>query len=168
MFEFLRDNLHDVFMRRKRQREVCLSMRRILDATCPEVSPPDANNRNHSRYHRTVPAVVIPACREGLAVDEALFGVTRDLSDVGACLLVLQELKASEAVCGFWVESAVFMYGKVVRTERFGAGLWLLGLHFLSALNTRDSEPLLPLAKLLRPEAIFSDGLPRRGQIVGV
>ena len=153
MFAFLRGKKGDLFERRKRQIEVCKRIRRIVDRTSPSVLPLDGELRSCKRYNRSIPLLVAEWSGGRSHAEEAVYGVTKDFSDVGLSLLLPELLEADHVICGLLLENAVFALGKVAWAVPFGGGFWQMGVNLNELLPDSDVEPLLPLVERLSPNA---------------
>jgi hypothetical protein len=152
------------FGNRKKQSEVNGLVRRLMDASNPNIPPPEGDLRWEDRSGRTLPVLLAPFENRRPTMDEAAFAVTKNLSSQGLALVLPQPFRAAEVVIGLWVEAdPLFLLGQVRQNVPLGGGFWQLGLELaerLSIQSCHELEALLPLAVRLKPEPHRAPRLP--------
>ncbi len=148
MFGFNKSD--DIFDQRRKRQELWVQIRRIVDTNTPNWRESDDSPRGENRYNRTVPLVVVPLDNDEPCMDNALFAVTKDLSDNGASVLVGREHDLGRVLCGFWVDGPLFLLGEVRRTSPFGGGFWQVGVELFEVVHV-DEPALIQVAEQLVP-----------------
>jgi len=137
-------------------------LRRIVDTTTPNAGPETAG-RLENRYNRTFPVLCCPFEENAAGVDEAFFGINRDISETGLSIVVPARIVTPlECFVGVWAsrrqsDQPWFFLAKAVRSGPVGAGFWVVGIEikeFAGASYCDLLQPLRPMAeRLLPPEA---------------
>tara|TARA_R110002167_G_scaffold26989_2_gene92263 strand:+ start:457 stop:918 length:462 start_codon:yes stop_codon:yes gene_type:complete len=148
------------FSRRKQECRAEATLRRILDHTTPDISFGVEDDRCHNRYSRTLPVVVTPRSGSSLLIDQAVIGLTRDVSDNGVSVILSGALNSSSVAISFWISSRqsvdphpVTLLGLSMHSVEIGGGYWCTGIHLTDRLEDKAlSEQLLPLAEKLLPQ----------------
>jgi hypothetical protein len=151
MFSVVRRYL-DPFKQRRKQQEIWNCLRRIMD----EKTVQDLCTNSLRNYTRT------PLCRSILlqpftessdADTDAIFAVTRDLSDEGIAIIARQPLDCPVIVCAFWQDGPIFLSGDIRFCHALGGGFWIVGVRFTDLVPIAHLPNLRALACQLRPEA---------------
>ena len=133
------------------QHQAARYLRRICDATSPNLPRPD-DSRSDSRQNRTL-AVLVTCWEQGRPVpSESITALTRDLSDHGVSLTLPAPIRFEEIVVGFWLPKVHgpepwFFLGQVHQSTPIGGGFWTLGIEIKRLLSNAESQSLIPIAK---------------------
>lgn len=147
---FLREKKPDVFEQRKKQLEVSRLIRRLVDASAPNLT--SSEERTQDRCSRCLPALLVP-WEDGAIRGEVCWGITKNFSDNGVALVLPQDIEATSVVCGFWCGSPIFLSGVVRQMQPFGGCFCLAGVHLAQVISGSQVPSLLPFAKQLVPVA---------------
>ena len=150
MFSFLRGK-KDSFQKRRAQQDVWKCVRRIVDASSPNLCHANEQIRSDNRQNRCLPALVVPLAEEEPSVNEAIFALTRDFSDEGVSLLSSGELSTPHVICGFWDDGPLYFLGEVRHVRSFGAGFHEVGVHLCEVIPNGQFPQLQSLAAQLVP-----------------
>lgn len=144
------------FARRRTPRnpEVHKVIQRFLNAVNPDLAKFEDESRCDYRSQRTVPVLLAPYEGE-IALDEACYALTKNLSVRGLALVLPQPFRTARVAVGFWfAEQGHFVSGEVRQNVPLGGGFWQLGVEVTRVLNPDDCsgvKRLLPLAARLDP-----------------
>ena len=129
-------------------------IQRFLNAVNPDLAKFEDEARCDYRSNRTVPVLLAPYEGE-IALDEACYALTKNLSVRGLALVLPQPFRAERVAVGFWfAEQGHFVAGEVRQNVPLGGGFWQLGVEateVLRADKSSDVKRLLPLAARLDP-----------------
>jgi PilZ domain len=141
----------DPFKQRRKQQEIWNCLRRMMD----EKSALNlyANSlRNYSRTPICRPVLLQPYTESKDADIDAIFAITRDLSDEGISIITRQPLECPEIVCAFWQDGPIFMLGDIRFCHSLGGGFWIVGLRFTDLVPIAQFPNLRTFACQLAPE----------------
>jgi hypothetical protein len=127
-------------------------VRRLCDLTTPNLAVIDSG-RSENRYNRAVPTVLAPWKDEQVDLSECVFGLTSDLADGGACVILNEPFEADEVVVGYWtsrddMSEPWYFLGTVRRLQALGGGFWTMGIEFTEFANPNHREALAALSGL--------------------
>lgn len=130
-------------------------VRRLIDASTPNLTQGTENERLETRSNRTLPVLLAPLENGRPVISQAAFALTKDLSSQGVALVLPQALPAGDVVVVLWSESdPAFILGRLVQATALGGGFWQLGVE-LAGLTSLAEMPALqavvPLAAKLVP-----------------
>ena len=150
MFSFLRRN-QDAFQQRRKQQDVWKCVRRLVDASAPNLMHAAEQTRSDNRQNRCLPAMLVPFVDEEPQIHEHFFALTRDFSDEGVSLLATHEVMTPHVICVFWDDGPIFILGEVRQVRPFGAGFWQVGVHLEAVVPNGQLQMLYPYAAQLVP-----------------
>jgi hypothetical protein len=133
----------------KKQVDVHSLLRRAIDASSPNLLPPDGELRWDSRSNRTFPLVLAPWVDERALVAEAVTALSKNLSSQGLTVLLAEPIEAEQLVVGLWLDSqAYFLLGDVRHRTPLGGGYWQLGIELSRRLTSTEYGSLDKLEPL--------------------
>jgi hypothetical protein len=141
---------------RQKQVDACRLVRRLIDRTSPNLPPSDGESRLEQRSNRTLPVILAPVEHGDVVAEDAIFAVTKDLTDHGLALVLNHPFQAEAVVVGFWCEHApCFFLGDMRKNTRLGGGFWQLGIELRELLNAEwlGLQKLTSQAVQLLPDA---------------
>jgi len=142
------------FDTRKRLVEVRGFVRKLVDATSPNLPPIEGDFRSENRSNRALPALLAPWEGGQPVVEESTYAFTKDFSDRGLALVLPQPFRAVDVVVTLWIESPRFALGEVRQNVPVGGGFWQLGVELTAILDSAEFpqvETLIPVATHLVP-----------------
>ena len=151
------------FKKRQKLLELQRVLRRIGDLTIPGLPPFDGESRTDSRQNRSIPALLVPWESGVPVLADAVYAMTKDLSDRGISIILPQPFRAAQVVIGFWPvtnspspldREPCFFVGEVRQNVEIGGGFWQFGVCVTRILDERDQiARLAPHAAHLVPKS---------------
>lgn len=145
----------------RRQHELQLAIRRILDLTTLNLAIP-TDRRREERYSRILPALFVPWDHRHPAMEKCTTVLTKDISDHGMALIVPKPVTEKKVLVGLWLHTEhlgfaeagpIYFICQVRNCRSIGGGYWQTGVELESlAKSTEILEALQPLANELLPE----------------
>ena len=134
-----------------RKDRLCRSIRRIIDATTPNMIAASCSHRQSDRYNRCVPVVCFPLIDKKIDSGAIYYAATKDLSDQGASIITHVRHESAQIICGFWQDGPVLVGGVIRRFRRFGGDLWEVGIEFTDVIESAPTlESLSSYVEALR------------------
>jgi hypothetical protein len=131
------------FGRQKERVSVQAILRRVIDASSPNLPPYEGELRGDSRVNRSFPVVLAPWVDDQACAADAITALTKNLSDQGLTVLHTATIAADQLVVGFWLESQEYFFlGDVRHRTPLGGGIMQLGIEMNRRLTPLD-EPSL-------------------------
>ncbi|TWU09588.1 PilZ domain protein [Symmachiella macrocystis] len=116
------------FKNHRKRNEVNAFMRRLADRTTPTLRS-DSETRQELRVNRSLPVLLIPLVDEKPNVELTAFGVTKNLSSLGAAILTQRPVTTDLVAVGFWHENHCdFIQGEIRYRKPVEGGYWQFGL----------------------------------------
>src|SRR5262245_7421711 len=117
------------FDNRKKRLDAARFLRRVIDATTPNLAPVAGDLRIESRANRCAPALLVPFDDDTAIPSQVIYALTKDLSGNGVALVLTRSFTGKRVVIGFLFESlAGFVLGEVRQNVELGGGFWQLGI----------------------------------------
>ena len=144
---------------RKKANDLSPYMRRLCDLTVPNLCNSIEQGRTENRYNRSLP-VLLCAWKNGRPpAAQALFAITKDLSDRGLSVITQMPLEGEFIVAFALPETEAsepwYFLGEACRSRAIGGGFWTTGIElsqFVTGTHRRDLAVLQPLAIQLRAD----------------
>lgn len=145
------------FGSKNKRQALAKCMRRLADITTPNIQPIEEDSRLARRNTRVLPALLVPWQEGGPQASEVQTVLLKDISDLGAGLVLDERCEAREVLIAVWVceeESPWFFMGQVRQQHPIGGGHWALGLELTEVIDITDLngiELLAPYVARLLP-----------------
>ena len=148
------------FTKRKKTVDLSPYIRQLCDLTTPNLVT-NIEGRSENRYNRTIPTLIVPWEDGRPLADEAVIGLTGDMSDRGLSLVLQQPFRADAVAVGYWISSDAmdepwYFLGEIRRNQAIGGGFWKIGIELAEFANSEHVKALATLerwAETLRPPA---------------
>ena len=150
LFSILTSKKQDAFAQRAKQQKVWQSIRRIVDATTPNIVEDETSHRSWERYNRCLPVACVPVQDESIDTSTIVYGCTIDFSENGFSLATSSAIEPGPVICGFWYDDLKLIRGEVKRITPFGGDLSKIGIELTEVIECGEMLLVLqnPLQKL--------------------
>ncbi|WP_339912064.1 hypothetical protein [Symmachiella dynata] len=136
------------FKNRRKRNEVNAFMRRLADRTTPTLRN-DSETRQELRVNRSLPVLLIPFIDERPNVELTAFGVTKNLSSLGAAILTQRPVTSDLIAVGFWNEDYCdFIQGEIRYRKPVEGGYWQFGLQLREVIPRGEYRVLTLLGDM--------------------
>ena len=132
-----------------------------------EPDSPDEEQRVHRRKSQFAPVLLAPWKNGEALAEEAIYGLTRDVSPVGIGVIVTQPLEINEVACGFHIDTPFFLQGEIRSRTDLGGGFHQLGVRMWRAIKRDDVALLLPMAEKLLPGVSSEESHAAMNELIG-
>ncbi len=136
------------FKGRKQRVELETYLRKVADLTNPNGGLVEANQRQDNRITRIFPVLIAPWEHDAPVLAQCTFGLTQDVSEHGAAVILGRPFPKVPVVVGLWPTNELltapsskpgFLLGEVRQESEIGAAFYKLGVLFKELLD--ESHP---------------------------